>query len=171
MQTPPGRTRIEGSTSWGRVMENHYRVLNVGRDATEAELRQAYRDAVRRCHPDLHPADRHARQKFLQVQAAFEVLSNPEKRRAYDPDKAVARPPRTGPLRTGRAKRRRQTYRAPCKEEIVFQRVAWCARARRACWPTVTEESRLKSVRIWTFASMVLGYLGIVLLFSARVPF
>jgi len=65
------------------MAEDHYKILGVRRGASQDEILKAYREAARRCHPDLHPEDERATSKFYRVQAAFEVLSDPEKRRAY----------------------------------------------------------------------------------------
>jgi len=62
---------------------NYYEVLGVSRNATPEEIRAAYREAVRRWHPDLNPAPE-AHEYFLLVRQAYEVLSNPKKRQAYD---------------------------------------------------------------------------------------
>lgn len=72
------------------MADDYYNTLGVRRNASQEEIKQAYRDTVRRCHPDLHPEDKQARAKFQKVQTAFEVLSDPERRRAYHRS-AVAR--------------------------------------------------------------------------------
>ncbi|MHC1578908.1 MAG: DnaJ C-terminal domain-containing protein [Dehalococcoidia bacterium] len=59
-------------------------MLGVGRNATEKEIKQAYRRLARKYHPDLNPGDRLAEAKFKEVNAAYEVLSDPEKRKKYD---------------------------------------------------------------------------------------
>jgi len=77
------------------MAEDHYKTLGVRRSASRDEILRAYREAARRCHPDLHPRDQQATSKFYRVQAAFEVLSDPEKRRAYhrsQPPDGTARP-------------------------------------------------------------------------------
>ncbi len=62
---------------------NYYDVLGVARTASPEEIRAAYREAVRRWHPDINPSPE-AREHFLLIRQAYEVLSNPEKRQAYD---------------------------------------------------------------------------------------
>jgi hypothetical protein len=71
------------------MAEDHYKILGVRRSASQDEILRAYRQAARRCHPDLHPEDDQATAKFYRVQAAFEVLGNPEKRRAYHRSQAL----------------------------------------------------------------------------------
>ncbi len=66
------------------MAEDFYRVLGVSRDASQAEIQKAYRELARKYHPDLNPDDKNATKKFQQVQAAFDVLGNPEKRELYD---------------------------------------------------------------------------------------
>lgn len=61
-----------------------YRVLGVGRNASDAEIKKAYRRLARRYHPDANPGDASAEERFKEVSAAHDVLSDPEKRRAYD---------------------------------------------------------------------------------------
>ena len=61
-----------------------YQVLGVRRNATGAEVRRAYQKHARRLHPDLNPGDPVARQRFDEVTRAFEVLSDAQRRAAYD---------------------------------------------------------------------------------------
>jgi len=64
--------------------KDYYETLGVKRDATDEQIRQAYRKLARKYHPDLNPRDRAAEDKFKQINEANEVLSDPEKRRRYD---------------------------------------------------------------------------------------
>ncbi|RMF46899.1 MAG: VWA domain-containing protein [Anaerolineae bacterium] len=64
--------------------KDFYQVLGLPRDATTEEIRLAYRELARRLHPDLNPDDSQAEERFLQVQNAYETLSNPAQRRKYD---------------------------------------------------------------------------------------
>ena len=61
-----------------------YETLGVGRTATEKEIRSAYRKLARKYHPDVAPNDKSAESRFKEVNAAFEVLSDAEKRKKYD---------------------------------------------------------------------------------------
>ena len=63
---------------------DYYEVLGVGRDVSDDELKKVYRQLARKYHPDLHPDDPNAEEKFKEITEAYEVLSNAEKRKVYD---------------------------------------------------------------------------------------
>lgn len=65
-------------------MTDYYQILGVSRDATQEQIEKAYKELARKYHPDLHPDDKNAKKKFQEVQAAFDVLHDPQKRRQYD---------------------------------------------------------------------------------------
>jgi DnaJ-class molecular chaperone len=64
--------------------KDYYELLGVKRDATEAQIRQAYRKLARKHHPDVNPGDKVAEDRFKEINEANEVLSDPEKRKRYD---------------------------------------------------------------------------------------
>jgi len=61
-----------------------YEVLGVAKDASAADVKKAYRKLVREVHPDRNPGDEAAEARFKEVQAAYDILSDPEKRKRYD---------------------------------------------------------------------------------------
>jgi len=63
---------------------DYYEVLGVSKDASEADLKKAYRRLARKLHPDVNPGDKTAQKRFQEVQEANDVLKEPDKRRAYD---------------------------------------------------------------------------------------
>ena len=63
---------------------DYYEVLGVSKDADEATLKKAYRQAAKKYHPDMNPGDAEAEKKFKEASEAYAVLSDPEKRRQYD---------------------------------------------------------------------------------------
>ena len=63
---------------------DYYRVLGVGKQATEKEVRSAYRKLAQQYHPDRNPGDKRAEDKFKEINEAYEVLGDAEKRARYD---------------------------------------------------------------------------------------
>ncbi len=63
---------------------DYYEVLGVQKNATEAELKKAYRQMAIKYHPDKNPGDKASEEKFKEAAEAYEVLSNPEKKQKYD---------------------------------------------------------------------------------------
>lgn len=66
------------------MAKNYYEILGVSKDASQDEIKKAYRTLVKKYHPDLHPNDKQAAEKFKEINEANEVLSDETKRRNYD---------------------------------------------------------------------------------------
>ncbi len=64
--------------------KDYYGILGVNRNASEKEIKQAFRRLARKHHPDVNPGDTTAEEKFKQISEAYEVLSDKEKRKKYD---------------------------------------------------------------------------------------
>lgn len=75
---------------------NLYHVLGVTKEATEAEIKSAYRKLARKYHPDLNKDDKNAAEKFKEVSNAYDILGNKEKRQKYDNNEIDAEGKPTG---------------------------------------------------------------------------
>src|SRR4051812_3593976 len=63
---------------------DYYKILGVDKNASEEDIKKAYRKLARKLHPDLNPNDKTAHKKFQEINEANEVLGDPEKRKKYD---------------------------------------------------------------------------------------
>ncbi len=80
-----------------RTTTDLYRLLGVPREASQDDIRKAHRNLVRKHHPDANPNDPSSEDRFKEIQRAYEVLSDPERRREYDSKRRA--PPRGGSRR------------------------------------------------------------------------
>ena len=64
------------------MIEDPYKVLGVSPDASDEEIKRAYRNLAKKYHPDLNPGDKEAARKMQEVNAAYEQIKNPEKAQA-----------------------------------------------------------------------------------------
>src|ERR1700720_316101 len=63
---------------------DYYKILGVGKNASDEEIKKAYRKLARRYHPDRNHGDKEAEERFKEISQAHDVLSDSEKRKAYD---------------------------------------------------------------------------------------
>src|SRR5262249_41128852 len=85
----PARTRRQSSGSWGAEPDlaskrDYYEVLGVSQSASADDIKGAYRRLARKHHPDVNPGDGEAETRFKEINEAYEVLSDPNKRARYD---------------------------------------------------------------------------------------
>lgn len=66
------------------MANDYYKTLGVERSASQDEIAKAYRKLARKFHPDLNPDDQNAKKRFQEIQAAYDTLNDPEKRKKYD---------------------------------------------------------------------------------------
>jgi curved DNA-binding protein CbpA len=71
------------------MARDYYKILGVGRDATNEEIKKAFRSIARSTHPDANPGDPGAEARFRDAAEAYEVLSDPDRRRRYDRGDAI----------------------------------------------------------------------------------
>ncbi|MGZ4466766.1 MAG: molecular chaperone DnaJ [Nocardioides sp.] len=91
------------SSDW--ATKDFYKVLGVAKDASAADLKKAYRTLARANHPDSHPGDKAAEERFKAIAEAYDVVGDPDKRRQYDEMRTVysshGGPGGFGPFTTG----------------------------------------------------------------------
>lgn len=64
--------------------KDYYKILDIDKDASNAEVKRKYRNLAKKYHPDLNPDDKKAQEKFKEINEAYEVLGDEEKRKKYD---------------------------------------------------------------------------------------
>ncbi|MFG7945291.1 DnaJ domain-containing protein, partial [Streptomyces cacaoi] len=71
------------------IEKDYYKVLGVPKDATEAEIKKAYRKLARENHPDANAGDPKAEERFKDASEAYDVLGDPKRRKEYDEARAL----------------------------------------------------------------------------------
>ena len=67
---------------------DYYKILGISKKATKEDIKKAYRKLARKYHPDVNPGDKEAEKKFKEINEANEVLSHPENRAKYAPQRS-----------------------------------------------------------------------------------
>lgn len=76
--------RYSGEEGWDMDYKDYYKILGVARGASADDIKKAFRKLARKYHPDVNPGDKKSEEKFKEINEAYEVLSDPDKRRKYD---------------------------------------------------------------------------------------
>jgi molecular chaperone DnaJ len=66
------------------MAKDYYKIMGVQRDASQDEVRKAYRKLARKWHPDINPGNKEAEQKFKEISEAYDVIGDEKKRKLYD---------------------------------------------------------------------------------------
>ncbi len=66
------------------MKKNYYQILGLEAFASIEDIKKAYRELAKKFHPDKNPGDKHAEEKFKEISSAYEILSDAQKRSAYD---------------------------------------------------------------------------------------
>ena len=90
---------------------DYYEVLGISKTASDDEIKKAFRAMAKKYHPDMHPGDKEAEEKFKEAQEAYAVLSDPDKKRQYDQFGHAAFDGAGGESADGRAQGRGHIYR------------------------------------------------------------
>lgn len=80
------------------MAQDYYKVIGVTPEASEEEIKSAYRRMAKKYHPDAHPGDEACERRFREINEAYGVLGDPEKRKKYDADNSR---PKAGAARSG----------------------------------------------------------------------
>lgn len=82
-QERPKTSQSDARQPVGEPVKDYYETLGVKRDATQAQIKRAFRKLAKTCHPDLFPGDKEKEQRFKDISEAYEVLDDADKRAQY----------------------------------------------------------------------------------------
>lgn len=100
---------------------NPYQVLGVSPGDSEDTIKRAYRNAAKKCHPDTHPGDRQAEERFKEIGEAYRILGNSQKRKEYDETAARQKQDRAG-IRPKENRAKKQQNINPMDVSDLFER-------------------------------------------------
>ena len=83
--------------------KDYYKILGVGREASKDEIAKAFKKLARKYHPDLNPGNKESEEKFKEINEAYEVLKDEQKRKMYDQLAPAARSAAIRPVPSGAA--------------------------------------------------------------------
>lgn len=110
---------------------DYYRILGLTETADAEAIKTAYRRLAKGCHPDAHPGDKKAEERFKQITEAYAVLSDAEKRKKYDRERAGApeffsfmnaRPEQKSAQKQETETKKQETKRNPIDTSGLFER-------------------------------------------------
>lgn len=136
--------------------EDHYATLGLCRDATSNEIKTAFRELAKKCHPDMHPGNAEAEKDFKRINEAYTVLSDASERRAYndahafaghDWAKSASRSPFDGAPRRPMAARAARVVRPAADAAVAAEPLDWAEWFRAHYGLTREEQARWRAAR------------------------
>jgi len=118
-----GEGRFESQMLGFDPIKDYYAILGVTHEMSETEIKSQYRKEARRCHPDLFPRDPVAEARFKDINEAYEVLGNSDKRNRFDELNGIMRTPKEQ-ARTAVPPLKEPTPRKKTRQEEVYEDVA-----------------------------------------------
>lgn len=110
--------------TYNRGTMNPYEILGVTKSSTEKEIKLAYFKKAKECHPDMHPNDPKAREKFQKVAEAYEILSDSTRRQSYDTTGYTGQQQSTSQNQQQAQQQAQYTYSSQQHAEDVFRSVS-----------------------------------------------
>lgn len=98
-------------------MGDWYHILQISENATEEEIKAAYRKLAKKYHPDTHPGNKEYERRFLEISEAYSILSDYKKRQAYDEEQWQK-------IQSRKTQKRSTKKRTPEAESVDFQNIS-----------------------------------------------